>query len=246
MQSLIAIICSSPAFVIALLGAYAYAIFLLSELHHKHHDKVACAGASLCYDERRHEKSSAGQGTASAKNPSSVSASSRGTLRTAGSSKANCAVCTVRSYGKLKPQPSPGSPEKEIMPLTRIKQVVHLPIVGGTASASGTGCQLIDLVNDQGFGEPPCDPGCAATQGFQEMMATTEAELPGQEGATASTLSPYSQQDDDVHQVILPCLCDDPLSTSQVHTAGDPYHKDVPRTSMILRSASATASVLAP
>ena len=149
------------------------------------------------------------------------------------------------------------------MPLTRIEQDVHLPIVGGTthcnpdcageqqpnphgALASGTGCQLIDLVNDQGFGEPPCDPGCAATQGFQEMMATTEAELPGQEGATASTLSPYSQQDDDVHQVILPCLCDDPLSTSQVHTAGDPYHKDVPRTAMILCSASATASVSAP
>ena len=209
------------------------------------------------------QKSSAGQGTASAKNPSSVSASSRGKLQTPGSNKANCAVRTVRSYGKLKPQPSPGSPEKGIMPLTRIEQNVHLPIVGGTthcnpdgageqqpnphgALASGTGCQLIDLVNDQGFGEPPCDPGCAATQGFQEMMATTEAELPGQEGATASTLSPYSQQDDDVHQVILPCLCDDPLSTSQVHTAGDPYHKDVPRTSMILRSASATASVLAP
>lgn len=218
------------------------------------------------------KKSSAGQGTASAKNPSSVSASSRGTLRTADSNKANCAVRTVRSYGQLKPQPSPGSPKKGIMPLTRIEQDVHLPIVGGTthcnpdgageqqpnphgALASGTGCQLIDLVNDQGFGEPPCDPGCAATQGFQEMMATTEAELPGQEGATASTLSPagggvsscYGQQDDDdAYQVILPCPCEDPLSTPQVHTAGDPYHKDVPRTAMILCSASATASVSAP
>ena len=211
------------------------------------------------------KKSSAGQGTASAKNLGFVSASSRWTLRTAGSNKASCAgaVRTVRSYGKLKPQPSPGSPEKGIMPPTRIEQNVHLPIVGGTthcnpdgageqqpnphgALASGTGCQLIDLVDDQGFGEPPCVPGCAATQGFQEMMATTEAELPSQEDATASTLSPYSQQDDDVHQVILPCLCDDPLSTSQVHTAGDPYHKDVPRTAMILCSASATASVSAP
>ena len=209
------------------------------------------------------KKSSAGQGTASAKNPSSVSASSRGTLRTADSNKANCAVRTVRSYGQLKPQPSPGSPEKGIMPPTRIEQNVHLPIVGGTthcnpdgaaeqqpnphgALASGTGCQLIDLVNDQGFGEPPCDPGCAATQGFQEMMTTTEAELPSQEDATASTLSPYSQQDDNVHQVILPCLCDDPLSTSQVHTAGDPYHKDVPRTATTRCSASATASVSAP
>ena len=209
------------------------------------------------------KKSSAGQGTASAKNLGFVSASSRGTLRTAGSNKASCAgaVRTVRSPGVLKS--SRAIPNEKIMPLTRIEQGVHLPIVGGTthcnpdcageqqpnphgALASGTGCQLIDLVNDQGFGEPPCDPGCAATQGFQEVMATTEAELPGQEGATASTLSPYSQQDDDVHQVILPCLCDDPLSTSQVHTAGDPYHKDVPRTSMILRSASATASVLAP
>ena len=210
------------------------------------------------------KKSSAGQGTASAKNLGFVSASSRWTLRTAGSNKASCAgaVRTVRSPGVLKS--SRASPNEKIMPLTRIEQEgVHLPIVGGTthcnpdcageqqpnphgALASGTGCQLIDLVNDQGFGEPPCDPGCAATQGFQEMMATTEAELPGQEGATASTLSPYSQQDDDVHQVILPCLCDGPLSTSQVHTAGDPYHKDVPRTAMILCSASATASVSAP
>ena len=199
------------------------------------------------------KKSSAGQGTASAKNPSSVSASSRGKLQTPGFNKANGAVRTVRSYGKLKPQPSPGSPEKGIMPPTRIEQNVHLPIVGGTthcnpdgageqqpnphgALASGTGCQLIDLVNDQGFGEPPCDPGCAATQGFQEMMATTEAELPGQEGATASTLSPAGgdvsscngQQGDGVCQVILPCQCDDSLGTPQVHTAGDPYHTDVP------------------
>ena len=199
------------------------------------------------------KKSSAGQGTASAKNPSSVSASSRGTLPTAGSNKANCAVRTVRSSGLLKPQPSRGSPKKGIMPLTRIEQDVHLPIVGGTthcnpdgageqqpnphgALASGTGCQLIDLVNDQGFGEPPCVPGCAATQGFQEMMTTTEVELPSQEDATASTLSPAGgdvsscngQQDDGVCQVILPCQCDDSLGTPQVHTAGDPYHTDVP------------------
>ena len=199
------------------------------------------------------KKSSAGQGTASAKNPSSVSASSRGKLQTPGSNKANCAVRTVRSYGKLKPQPSPGSPEKGIMPPTRIEQNVHLPIVGGTthcnpdgageqqpnphgALASGTGCPLIDLVDDQGFGEPPCVPGCAATQGFQEMMTTTEAELPSQEDATASTLSPAGgdvsscngQQDDGVCQVILPCQCDDSLGTPQVHTAGDPYHTDVP------------------
>ena len=199
------------------------------------------------------KKSSAGQGTASAKNPSSVSASSRGKLQTPGFNKANGAVRTVRSYGKLKPQPSPGSPKKGIMPLTRIEQDAHLPIVGGTthcnpdcageqqpnphgALASGTGCQLIDLVNDQGFGEPPCVPGCAATQGFQEMMTTTEAELPSQEDATASTLSPAGgdvsscngQQDDGVCQVILPCQCDDSLGTPQVHTAGDPYHTDVP------------------
>ena len=117
------------------------------------------------------KKSSAGQGTASAKNPSFVSASSRWTLPTAGSNKANCAVRTVRSSGLLKPQPSRGSPKKGFMPLTRIEQDVHLPIVGGTthcnpdgageqqpnshgASASGTGCQRINLVDDQGFGEP--------------------------------------------------------------------------------------------
>ena len=192
------------------------------------------------------KKSYAGQGTASAKNPSFVSASSRWTLPTAGSNKANCAVRTVRSSGLLKPQPSRGSPKKGIMP-TRIGQEssgVHLPIVGGTthcnpdcageqqpnphgALASGTGCQLIDLVNDQGFGEPPCDPGCAATQGFQEMMATTEAELPSQGGATASTL----RDDDDEqhhHQVILPCPFEDPPSTPQSHTSGDSYYKDVP------------------
>ena len=200
------------------------------------------------------KKSSAGQGTASAKNLGFVSASSRWTLRTAGSNKASCAgaVRTVRSPGVLKS--SRGSPNEKIMPLTRIEQEgVHLPIVGGTthcnpdcageqqpnphgALASGTECQLIDLVDDQGFGEPPCVPGCAATQGFQEMMTTTEVELPSQEDATASTLSPAGgdvsscngQQDDGVCQVILPCQCDDSLGTPQVHTAGDPYHTDVP------------------
>ena len=214
------------------------------------------------------KKSSAGQGTASAKNLGFVSASSRWTLRTAGSNKASCAgaVRTVRSPGVLKS--SRASPNEKIMPLTRIEQEgVHLPIVGGTthcnpdcageqqpnphgALASGTGCQLIDLVNDQGFGEPPCDPGCAATQGFQEMMATTEAELPGQEGATASTLSPagggvsscYGQQDDDdddAYQVILPCPCEDPLSTPQSPTPGT--RRTAPTCSLASATASASA-----